>query len=352
MFTQRISMDCTKEQYEKYLKDDLLKMGYREVSWQNSLSGAIVNNFADNLGDISNVHESDALAHNRTYLGSFNAPLFLALAAMTDEKYGRYGEYWVFEGEGCAPEFICGNLYKAIAPINKVWCFIDEMGDENSFSENEKYFRKATVSEIVQKFGDGFGEKFGEPKQERDVIVNVICGFDGNKFGQPKGEKRIDILFQHCIFLERGLYYYCKTKEDGSEWVFISSGEEPKSSHLACACLNDDYVRIAEDARITNDNDISLIRVATDLEKRLLDNRIARQGKYFDKEKCKIMPIVEKCSDLTEATVQDLLRGIERNISDYIWSPCQEKAEELEAILLLKSKGYKIFEKKEAWGEV
>ena len=29
-FTQKVSMKCTKEQYEKFLKDELLKMGYKE----------------------------------------------------------------------------------------------------------------------------------------------------------------------------------------------------------------------------------------------------------------------------------------------------------------------------------
>ena len=29
-FTQKVSMKCAKEQYEKFLKDELLKMGYKE----------------------------------------------------------------------------------------------------------------------------------------------------------------------------------------------------------------------------------------------------------------------------------------------------------------------------------
>ena len=29
-FTQKVSMKCTKEQYEKFLRDELLKMGYKE----------------------------------------------------------------------------------------------------------------------------------------------------------------------------------------------------------------------------------------------------------------------------------------------------------------------------------
>lgn len=36
MFKQRISMGCTKEQYEKHLKDELLKMGYTELESEMS----------------------------------------------------------------------------------------------------------------------------------------------------------------------------------------------------------------------------------------------------------------------------------------------------------------------------
>ena len=139
MFTQKLSMDCTKEQYEKYLRDDLLKMGYQEKTMYWGRSTLVFTNAANGVtGNMLDIEWGVKEGYGRTYLGSFNAPLFLALAAMTDEKYGRYGEYWVFKGKNCAPEFISGNIYKAITPINKAWCFIDEMGDENGFSENEK----------------------------------------------------------------------------------------------------------------------------------------------------------------------------------------------------------------------
>lgn len=95
MFTQKISMDCTKEQYEKYLKDELLKMGYKEegVSDWGGGNDYITNYFSSN-GEVGNISEQYISADNVTYLGSFNAPLFLALAAMTDKAEGNYGEWF------------------------------------------------------------------------------------------------------------------------------------------------------------------------------------------------------------------------------------------------------------------
>lgn len=94
MFTQRISMDCTKEQYEKYLKDELLKMGYEERTGYWEQNDVISNNHNSEHGVIGNTYSNNQNTANRTYLGSFNAPLFLALAAMTDNpKVLGYGEY-------------------------------------------------------------------------------------------------------------------------------------------------------------------------------------------------------------------------------------------------------------------
>ena len=97
MFTQKLSMDCTKEQYEKELKDELLKMGHEQSSaslWGNPDNMYIATIYGlDNTG-IGNVNRIDVNYEGCQYLGSFNAPLFLALAAMTDKENGGYGEYW------------------------------------------------------------------------------------------------------------------------------------------------------------------------------------------------------------------------------------------------------------------
>ena len=155
MFTQRISMDCTKEQYEKYLKDELLKMGYREIcmgSWDGC--GGITNNIDGNNGGVSNILECDYKNHNRHYLGSFNAPLFLALAAMTDKAEGNYGEYVI--------GLISGRFYR--------------MGCNEWIQPEHTLIRKATREEIMAKFGDvKIDEKIEYP-------LDVTCKTDDESY--------------------------------------------------------------------------------------------------------------------------------------------------------------------------
>ena len=134
MFTQKISMDCTKEQYKKYLKDELLKMGYKEAEvdgsyWEDYF--VIVNNFGE-LGQVTQLTNANKNAHDHTYLGKFNAPLFLALAAMTDKAEGNYGELFI----GLLSE----NWYSVVG------------SDKPHF--NYKKVRKATKEEIMAKFGN------------------------------------------------------------------------------------------------------------------------------------------------------------------------------------------------------
>lgn len=58
MFTQRISMDCTKEQYEKYLKDELLEMGYNEkdMYWGRNIN-IFTNAFRGIMGYMIDINE-------------------------------------------------------------------------------------------------------------------------------------------------------------------------------------------------------------------------------------------------------------------------------------------------------
>ena len=133
MFTQKISMDCTKEQYEKYLKDELLKMGYEEENtslWDVEENCFISNNYDGKLGYIGNITKRLSQINDRTYLGSFNAPLFLALAAMTDsERVFGYRELAKQKN---------GNVFK-----------LPQVGGNCN-----PYWRKATKEEIIEKFGN------------------------------------------------------------------------------------------------------------------------------------------------------------------------------------------------------
>ena len=135
MFTQRISMDCTKEQYEKYLKEELLKMGYKEteidgLDWADDF--IIINDFIE-LGRVTQLANANKDTNDRHYLGSFNAPLFLALAAMTyGERVFGYRE-WRKQKNGDK-----WALSEAGVNYNSSW-------------------RKATKEEIMERFGEKIG---------------------------------------------------------------------------------------------------------------------------------------------------------------------------------------------------
>ena len=130
MFTQKISMDCTKEQYEKYLKEELLKMGYEGRTGHWEQNDIISNNHNSGHGLIGNTYSYNRNTANRTYLGSFNAPLFLALSAMTDsERVFGYRELAKQKN---------GNVFK-----------LPQVGENCN-----PYWRKATKEEIMEKFGN------------------------------------------------------------------------------------------------------------------------------------------------------------------------------------------------------
>ena len=132
MFTQKISMDCTKQQYEKYLKDELLKMGYEErcMYWGREIK--IFTNAANGVaGKMLDIDEEKKERFNRAYLGEFNAELFLALAAMTDKAEGNYGEY--------VRVLRNGRIYK--------------MDKEDKLPPESTLIRKATKGEILKEFG-------------------------------------------------------------------------------------------------------------------------------------------------------------------------------------------------------
>ena len=166
MFTQKLSMDCTKEQYEKYLKDELLKMGYKEKDVDGSYwadNFVIVNNFVD-LGNVTQLSNANKNFCDRHYLGSFNAPLFLALAAMTDKAEGNYGEYFI--------GLSSGRFYRMS---------VDDIG-----LTEYKYIRKATKEEIMAKFGSN-----KEPMWEScsNIIKNLEEIYTAIELLKSKGYK-------------------------------------------------------------------------------------------------------------------------------------------------------------------
>ena len=89
-----------------------------------------------------------------------NVDLFLALAAMSDEPKGNYGEYW----KCIKPSFTFTNnkLYKQVREIHKKGSFLNDNNYPDSFNKasylpgdicgNLQHFKKATADEIMDFF--------------------------------------------------------------------------------------------------------------------------------------------------------------------------------------------------------
>ena len=170
MFTQRISMDCTREQYEKYLKEELLKMGYNDISvtfWKEET--VIVNDTDGKIGVLGTLIDARKERYGRTYLGSFNAPLFLALAAMTDNAEGNYGEY--------VTGVTTSRFYR--------------MNSEDKILPDYHFIYKSTKEEIMAKFGNITFETTRDTKEALGVTEAEISSINllkskGYKILKPK----------------------------------------------------------------------------------------------------------------------------------------------------------------------
>lgn len=176
MLTQKLSMNCTKEQYEKHLRQELLKIGYKEHNrfyWEKP-----ENQFIEACEGLVGTVGKACVKRIRTHIGIFNPPLFLARAAMNDNKYGGYGEYWTFVG-GEKKGFTKGDIYRCVDLIPSP-TFINDVGIKVNFIEWELFFsmfRKSTAEEIEQSLGltslvSSIKKRNDDiPREEEDAIM-------------------------------------------------------------------------------------------------------------------------------------------------------------------------------------
>ena len=174
---------------------------------------------------------------------------------MTNNPEGNYGEYWVFYSKTIKSLWTNGKLYKQIGNLNDEEAFIDDTGCPNGMHPNNfNYFRKAAKEEIINFFS----------KQE------------------PKELELID-----------GEYYYCKC-EDEDEWVYIYRSGKDKTYRYASFNIEDEDLCYNKGGSITDDEDIKILRLATQEEKDLLNNKLTEEGIYFDKETKTIKTMIKK----------------------------------------------------------
>lgn len=150
-FTTAVCMACTQEQYERDLRKPLLDMGYRETDIRGIDNHPfIVNNHCGELGVITNLSNLTDDMYVRYLIDHYNPELYLGLAAMTNEKYGIKGEWWVYT-KVSYESFTHDMLYKGLQSINHSFSFLNNKGERDGYADIPLYyFRKATKAEIIK----------------------------------------------------------------------------------------------------------------------------------------------------------------------------------------------------------
>lgn len=197
-FTQPVSMQVTKEQYERDLREPLLAMGYKECFITSfSYTPILVNNYGNNNGVLSNTNEEAAKIDNRHFIPEYNPEYFLAVAAMSNVKYGIYGEWWyctedVKMSSDGRIEYNKGKLYMGLEDDR----IINNSREEfHSITKGYrfKHFRKATLQELITYFTKQKQENIMKKEITTELIEelkNLIAPENEEKFNKLMGVER------------------------------------------------------------------------------------------------------------------------------------------------------------------
>lgn len=169
-FIQPVSMQVTKEQYERDLREPLLMLGYKEddvTDWDES--EILVTNFNGENEAIGIVADNRKNAENRHFIPEYNPQLFLAIAAMTKGGIPIVREWFVYtdyvvERAG----YKVGVLYKNENPLI-----------------NARWKRKATLQELIDKFTNKKQDIMKEITNEQfNELKNLIAPENVEKFNK------------------------------------------------------------------------------------------------------------------------------------------------------------------------
>lgn len=160
-FVTPFAMRCDEEQFET-VENELKEMGYKpfRTITLNSYS-YLTNNHCGNNGELYNTasYKNTHSSNGRLLLETFNRPLLLALAAMTDKADGIKGEWWkcirdAFNKRG-ELTFKKDGIYNQICnDIDTDYALLDINGNKNGFGNrmNSTFFVKATATELIEHF--------------------------------------------------------------------------------------------------------------------------------------------------------------------------------------------------------
>ena len=189
-FIQPVSMRVTKEQYERDLREPLLAMGYKEVvieKWEEL--PILVTNLGSAPHHLSKTRESLKTEYNRYFIDHYNPKLFLAIAAMSNIKYGIYGEWWY-----CTENVKMLSDGRIEYDKGKLYMGMDNERIINNSRDNDHYwrddnrfehFRKATLQELIEKFTNQKQDVMKEITNEQfNELKNLIAPENVEKFNK------------------------------------------------------------------------------------------------------------------------------------------------------------------------
>lgn len=322
MFTQKISMDCTQEQYEKYLKEELEKMGYKEdlaTFWHLQTNQYVTINAWNNSGSVGTVHKDNVSLGGRIYLGKFNADLFLALAAMTDKVDGGYKEK-ITDGQGS---------WASLSPFG--YCTVINGDGERTVKAK---WRKANVLEIMAKFGEKEYRYNGRPSWEILLDTTMIEEMTKQHREMWAAYKKLnDKIEEKPYEPKNGEYFALISKHWSRPIIAISNGEVKRGADGLGAYAHLNFLGGLENRGKFGYQLYDILRPVTPEEIALLDSKLAEQGKFFNKETMRIEEIKK------EPIIGEMVIGWELNKKEAIVGVLNDVYEYGEDMLVYKISG-------------
>lgn len=223
-FRQPVSMQVTKEQYEKDLREPLLRMGYEEFykeEWEDI--HVLVTNYENTRGEVSNTSKWHKESYNRHFIDHYNPKLFLAIAAMTDREFPIVGEWFVYTDNMVEQYgYEAWRLYKNENPNMNVRCQRKATLKEliTYFTENkqENIMKKEITTELIE-------ELKGLIAPENEERFNKLMGIEKPKF------KKEDFITGDKVVLGNGKTYLvirdCNVGEYGAQVFALLQCEIP-----------------------------------------------------------------------------------------------------------------------------
>ena len=187
-FIQPVSMRVTKEQYERDLREPLLKIGYEEVCFTDLDKLNIL--ITSENGLVSNSNEKSCFICGRYFIDHYNPQLFLAIAVMSNIKYGIYGEWWyctenVKMLSNGRIEYNKGKLYMG---LDNERIINNSRGNNHYWRDDNRFehFRKATLQELIEKYTNQKQDimKKELTQEQFEELKNLIAPENKEKFNK------------------------------------------------------------------------------------------------------------------------------------------------------------------------